>query len=269
MKKIITFILLASVLYACGEYQKVLKSDDYNYKYIKAVAYYEAEDFNRAMPLFNELSTVLRGTAKMEEVSYYFAYCHYSAGDNLMAAYLFKNFTRNYPVSKHTEECAYMSAYCYYLETPNFSLDATNNYKAIKELQAFVNKFPTSEKAEKCNDLLDELRAILSKKAFENAKQYFVTENYKSAIIALENVLIDFPSYSNREEVHFLIVKSSYLLAINSISTKVVDRLKATLDAYEQFKDNYATSEYLKDLEDTYKKTNQTLTELKKNKDEI
>ena len=269
MRKIRTIILLASVLYSCGEYQKVLMSDDYNFKYVKAVAYYESEDFNRAMPLFNELSTVLRGTAKMEEVSYYFAYCHYSAGDNLMAAYLFKNFTRNYPVSKHTEECAYMSAYCYYLETPNFSLDATNNYKAIKELQAFVNKFPTSEKVEKCNELLDELRAILSKKSFENAKQYFVTENYKSAIISLENVLIDFPSYKNREEVHYLIVKSSYLLAINSISTKVVDRLKATLDAYEQFKDNYATSEYLKDLENTYKKTNQTLTELKQKKDEI
>jgi outer membrane protein assembly factor BamD len=269
MKRITAIILFASALYSCGEYQKVLKSDDYNYKYIKAIAYYESEDFNRAMPLFNELSTVLRGTAKMEEVSYYFAYCHYSAGDNLMAAYLFKDFTRNYPISKHAEECAYMSAYCYYLETPNFSLDATNNYKAIKELQAFVNKFPTSEKVKKCNELLDELRAILSKKAFENAKQYFVTENYKSAIIALENVLIDFPSYTNREEVYFLIVKSSYLLAINSISTKVVDRLKATLDAYEQFKDNYAASEYLKDLENTYKKTNQTLIGLKQKKDEI
>ena len=39
--------------------------------------------------------------------------------------------------------------------------------------------------------------------------------------------------------------------------------------AYEQFKDNYATSEYLKDLENTYKKTNQTLTELKQIKAEI
>ena len=64
MKKITTILLLALVLNSCGEYQKVLKSDDYNYKYTKAVSYYEAEDFNRAMPLFNELSTVLRGTAK-------------------------------------------------------------------------------------------------------------------------------------------------------------------------------------------------------------
>jgi len=269
MRKITTILLLALVLNSCGEYQKVLKSDDYNYKYTKAVAYYEAEDFNRAMPLFNELSTVLRGTSKMQEVSFYFAYCHYSASDNLMAAYLFKNYTQNYPNSKHTEECAYMAAYCYYLEAPNFSLDATNNYKAIKELQAFVNKYPASKRVEECNTFLDELRGILSKKAFENAKQYFTTENYKSAIIALDNVLIDFPSYTNREEVHYLIVKSSYLLAINSISTMVEDRLKSTLDAYEQFKHNYPESNYIKGLENTYNKTNQTLTELKENKDEI
>jgi outer membrane protein assembly factor BamD len=162
-----------------------------------------------------------------------------------------------------------MAAYCYYLEAPNFSLDATNNYKAIKELQAFVNKYPASKRVEECNTLLDELRGILSKKAFENAKQYFTTENYKSAIIALDNVLIDFPSYTNREEVHYLIVKSSYLLAINSISTMVEDRLKSTLDAYEQFKHNYPESNYIKGLENTYNKTNQTLTELKENKDEI
>ena len=269
IKKITTIILLASVLYSCGEYQKVLKSDDYNYKYIKAIAYYEAEDFNRAMPLFNELTTIMMGTAKMEEISYYYAYCHYSTGENLIAAHLFKNYANNYIDNKHTEECSYMSAYCYYLESPNYSLDATNSYKAIKKLQTFINKYPASERVVKCNALIDELRDNLSRKYFENAKQYYTTENYKSAIIALDNVLIDFPSLENREEVYYLIVKSSYLLAINSISTKMEERLKATLYAYEQFKDNYNESKYLKALEDTYNKTNQSLEELKQKQNEI
>jgi outer membrane protein assembly factor BamD len=110
---------------------------------------------------------------------------------------------------------------------------------------------------------------VLSKKAFENAKQYYITENYKSAIIALDNVLIDFPSYDNREEVHFLIVKSSYSLAINSISNKVEERLKSTLDAYSQFEDNYPKSEFLEDLKYTHNKTLQSLTELKEKKNEI
>jgi outer membrane protein assembly factor BamD len=161
-----------------------------------------------------------------------------------------------------------MVAQCYYNETPVYSLDATNNYKSIKELQSFINRYPLSDRVEECNTLLDELRVVLSKKAFENAKQYYITENYKSAIIALDNVLIDFPSYKNREEVHFLIVKSSYLLAINSVSTKVEERLKST-HVYSQFEDNYPKSKFLEDLKNTHYKTMQSLTELKEKNNEI
>ena len=56
------------------------------------------------------------------------------------------------------------------------------------------------------NKLIDELINKLARKSFENAKQYFTTENYKSAIIALDNVLVDFPSFNNREEIYYLIV---------------------------------------------------------------
>ena len=269
MKKFLQILLITFILSSCGKYQKVLKSDNYNYKYEQAVTYYENGDYNRAMPLFNELSTVMKGSAKIQEVSFYYAYCNYSTGDNLMAAYLFRNYTINFPNSKHTEECAYMGAYCYYNEAPIYSLDATNTHRAIKELQSFIDRYPTSSRVEKCNELIDELRAKLSLKAFENAKQYYTTSNFKSAIIALDNVLINFPSFDNREEVHFLIIKSTYLLAINSISAKVEARLKETLEAYTHFKDNYPDSTYLKELETTYNKTQTTLTELKQNKDEI
>ena len=68
---------------------------------------------------------------------------------------------------------------------------------------------------------------------------------------------------------HFLIVKSSYSLAINSISIKIEKRLKSTLDAYLQFEDNYPTSKFLEDLKNTYTKTIQSLTELKDKKNEI
>ena len=269
IRKILQILFITFILNSCGEYQKVLKSDDYNYKYEKAVAYYEDGDYNRAMPLFKELSIIMKGTSNIQQVSFYYAYCNYSTGDNLMAAYLFRNYTINFPNSKHTEECAYMQAYCYYNEAPIYSLDATNTYRAIKELQSFIDRYPTSNRVVECNKLIDELRLKLSSKAFENAKQYYTTSNYKSAIIALDNVLIDFPSFENREEAHFLIVKSTYLLAINSISSKVSERLRLTIEAYSHFKDNYPDSKYLKELELIYDKTKIMLNELKEEKDEI
>ena len=269
IRKILHILFITCILHSCGEYQKVLKSNDYNYKYEKALAYYEEGDYNRAMPLFKELSVIMKGTEKIQEVNFYYAYCNYSTGDNLMAAYLFRNYTINYPNSKHTEECAYMQAYCYYNEAPIYSLDPTNTYRAIKELQSFIDRYPESNRIEECNELIDELRFKLSSKAFENAKQYYTTSNYKSAIIALDNVLIDFPSLNKREEAHFLIVKSTYLLANNSISSKILERLKLTIEAYSHFKDNYPESNYLKELELIYDRTKIMLNKLKENKDEI
>ena len=269
MKKYISIVLILLFFCSCGKFQKVLKSDDYNYKYTMGIEYYNEGDFNRAMLLFDELSTVLKGTSKIQDISYYYAYCHYSTGDFLMAAYLFRNYTINFPNSKYTEECAYMNAYCYYNEAPSYSLDATNTKRAIKELQSFVDNYPNSIRIGDCNKLIDELRSKLSLKAFENAKQYYLTSNYKSAIIALNNVLIDFPSFGNREEVHYLIVKSSYFLAINSIKSKIEIRLNETLDAFSHFNDNYPNSTYIQELEITKRKCNIKLTEIKNKSDEI
>ena len=75
MKQITSILFIILLLHSCGEYKKVLKSDDFNYKYTKAVAYYEKADFNRALPLFSELTIIMMGTSKMQEVSYYYAYC--------------------------------------------------------------------------------------------------------------------------------------------------------------------------------------------------
>ena len=93
MRNILQILLIAFILNSCGEYQKVLKSNDYDYKYDRAVSYYEDGDYNRAMPLFNELSSIMKGTSKISDVSYYYAYCNYLTGDNLLAAYLFRNYT--------------------------------------------------------------------------------------------------------------------------------------------------------------------------------
>ena len=45
MKKHLLFLPIILFVFSCGEYQKVLKSSDVDYKYNKAIEYYEKEDF--------------------------------------------------------------------------------------------------------------------------------------------------------------------------------------------------------------------------------
>lgn len=248
-------LLLLLLLASCSKYQKILKSSDLNLKFDKAVIYYEKNDYDRALPLLEELSTAFRGSVNAEEVNYYEAYCHYNLGEHLMASYLFDIYAQTYPNGKHTEECQYMTAYCLYLLSPIYKLDSKNTYKAINQLQLFTNLYPKSERVKECNDLIDELREKLAKKAFHNAKQYYITEYHKSAIIAFKNVLLDFPGSKYEEEIYFLIVESSFQLAKNSISTKKEERLKRTIDAYNEFTEKYPASNFLKQAQNTQQKT--------------
>lgn len=246
-----TLLLLVS----CSKYQKILKSSDLNLKFEKAVMYYEKDDYNRALPLLEELSTAFRGSAKAEEVNYYYAYSHYSLGEYLIASYLFETYSTTFPNGKHAEECQYMTAYCFYLESPIYKLDSKNTYKAINQLQLFTNLYPKSERVKECNNLIDELREKLAKKAFYNAKQYYITEYHKSAIIAFKNVLIDFPGNKYEEEIYFFIIESSFELAKNSISTKKQERMESTIDAYNDFKQRYPNSNLFKQAKNIEQKT--------------
>ena len=253
MKKLF-FVFISSMLLltSCSKFQRILKSSDMNLKYETAEKYYQKEDYYRALQLLEELMTVYRGTARGEQVYYYYAYSNYHIGDYIMASYHFNNFLTSYPMSKYAEEIQYMFAYCYYLDSPVSSLDQTNSFDAIDKFQLFINRYPTSPRVADANRLIDELRLKLEAKEFNNAKLYYRTENYKAAVTALQNVLVDFPASVYKEEVLYLIFKSSYYYAINSYESKQLVRLKEAKENYLRLIDAYPQSEFLQDAERQY-----------------
>ncbi len=188
---VITLLLL--VLVSCSKYNRLLKSTDFELKYQKAIEYYDEGDYNKALPLLEELLTLYKGTDKAEKVYYYYCWCNYSLSDFILAGYHFGNFAKTFPSSNKAEECYYMTAYCFYLDSPDYSLDQTNTYKAMQQLQLFVNRYPESDSLPRCNELLDNLRDKLEKKSYETSKLYFNIGEYKAAITALKNTITDYP----------------------------------------------------------------------------
>lgn len=235
-----------------GKFNRLLKSGDMDAKYAAAIKYFEREDYTKALTLLEELMTVYRGTAKAEEVSYYYAYCNYNMDDFIIAGYQFRNFVKNFPNSKHVEECAYMNAYCYYLNSPPYTLDQIDTRLAIKEFQRFVNQYPKSERIEKCNEILDIMRDKLERKSYDNAMLYYNMGDYRASSAAFANHVKDFPGSKYAEELSYLVVRSNFLMALNSVDKKKQERFKTTVDSYLKFVDNYPNSKYLKEAEMVY-----------------
>jgi outer membrane protein assembly factor BamD len=196
--------------------------------------------------------SVYRGTEKGEEVLYYYAYCNYNLEDYLVAGYQFRNYVRAFPAGKHAEECAYMNAYCFYLNSPEYSLDQIDTKLAIKEFQSFTNRYPKSGRIEKCNELIDELRAKLERKSYENAMLYYNMSDYRATITSFSNHIKDFPGTQHVEKFSYLMIRSYYLLALNSIESKKQERFKAAVESYVKFAEAYPKSIYLKEAELVY-----------------
>lgn len=235
-----------------GKFNKLVKSTDIDAKYAAAVKYFKKEDYTKALTLFEELMSVFRGTAKAEEVHYYYAYCNYNLDDYIVAGYHFRNFVKTFPSSIHTEECAYMNAYCFYLSSPTYSLDQVDTKLAIKEFQRFTNQYPKSTRIAECNTMLDKLRGKLERKSYENAMLYYNMIDYKAAIVVFANHIKDFPESKHVEELNYLTIKSYYLLALNSIESKKQERFKAAVDTYLKYVDTFPKGGYLNDAEMIY-----------------
>lgn len=259
---LISIFTIGVILFSsCSEYQKLLKSSDFDAKYKSALEYFEEEDYYRSQALLEELVTIYRGTEKSEEAYYYYTYCYYYMDDYLLAAYHFKVFAQTYPNSKYAEECSYLSAYCNYLNSPNWSLDQSDTYRAIEGLQLFINKYPGSAKKDTCNILIDRLRYKLERKTFENAKLYYQIGDYKAALTTIKTSLNDFPDTEYRQELMFLLLKSSYLLAEKSITSKQAERFQSTINEYYAFIDEFPKSKNIKEAEKMYENSIKQLKE--------
>ncbi len=253
-QRILILIALPLLLASCSEYQRVLKSTDAEYKFSKAVEYYDAGQYNRAFPLFDELLTIFRGSSRAELVYFYYAQTNFQLEDYILAAYHFKNFQKTFPNSEKAPEAAFMVGYCYYLESPVYSLDQAYTYKAINELQLFANANPESEKLYQCNEIIIELRKKLEKKSFEVAKLYYDTRNYQAAVVAFNNTLNDYPDTDYRKDAMYLRLKSAYELAKHSIESKKLQRFIESQTAYFEFVEKFPETKEAKNANEMYDK---------------
>ena len=256
MTKKVWFILGISLsllcMNACDPYQKLLKSSDFELKKEKAQEYYNKGDYYKTIPLLEELLVVYKGTQDVEKLYYYYAYSQFGNQDYLLSAYYFKAFVESYPKSIYAEDALFMVAYSYYKMSPTVSLEQENTEKAINAFQLFVNTFPGSEKQNRSNELIDELREKLEEKYFEGAELYYRIKSYQAATTSFQNLLKRFPETKRKEEVLFLICKSNFLLAQNSVPSKKTERYQATLNAYYEFIDKYPKSKHIREAERIY-----------------
>lgn len=251
--------LLLLVFFSSCSFQRLLKNGTIDEKFEKAMELYEKKDYTRTLQLFDQLSGAMRATDKAQKIAYYYPFCYYYQKDHTLASYYFKRFYTSYPNAAEAEECLYMSAYCNFLNSPEYSLDQSATYDALKDLQLFTNTFPDSKRVSDCNELMDLLRYKLEMKDYRIARMYYRMEDFAAAIQMFNNILKDYPDSPHKEELMFLIVKAGHRFAVESILDKQKERHSNVIAAYNDFNALYPASSYQAEAKQMKEKSRQQL----------
>ncbi len=244
------------------EFEKVRASGDPQVMAETADKYYEEENYLQAQSLYEIVIPYFRGKEEAANIFFKYAYTHYHLSEYILANHYFKNFANTYINDEKREEALYMAAYSNFALSPNFKLDQSYSDKAIGDFQLFINTFPNSDKVEEANKLIADMRKKNEIKAFHQGELYLAIKQDEAALVAFENMILEFPDSELVEEARYKSVLAAYHLAKNSIYSKQKERYEAVVLRIEQFSKKHPRSKFRKELNVIKKDSSNKLKEL-------
>ena len=143
--------------------------------------------------------------------------------------------------------------------SPLYTLDQDDTFTGIDKLQVFINRFPNSEYLTEALELMEQLQNKIEKKEFEVSKQYYTIRDYSSAMKSLDNFIADNPGTIYREEALYFRWLSQYEIAINSIESRINDRITELERSLENFLRYYPDTIFIDDLSEKINNAKQLL----------
>ena len=242
-----------------SQYELLLNSNDVDAKYKAAFEYFNNKKYSKSASLFESLSVLTEGTEKDDTVKYYWGLSNYNGKDYYTAETNFEKFIEIYPRSPFASEARYLRLDCLYKQTLRYELDQTPTYKAMNAISEYIVDYPESERLASCRDMLTELGERLDRKAYEAAKLYYKMEDYLASRVAFRNVLKDDSENIFREDILYYTAMSSYKYALLSVPAKQKERYLVFVDDYLNFIGELPQSQYRKELDLVYRKTQKAL----------
>lgn len=250
----LALILTIFIATSCGEYNKILKSTDYELKYTYAKKYFDEKKYSKSITLLEELVPIFKGTSHGEESLFLLAQSNFYNKDYTTATQYYKAYCTTYPKGEYTELARYNAAYGLYLDSPDVRLDQTNTYKSMQEFQTFLETYPQSDKVQLAQDCLFEMQEKLAYKELLACRLYFnlgnyMGNNYESCVVTAREALKSYPYSKYLEEFQILILRSRYELATRSITERKPERFRSVIDEQYNYLNMFPDGKYRKEAE--------------------
>lgn len=158
-----------------------------------------------------------------------------SAEALVLAINEFKEFLSYYPTNPRADYAQYKLGMAHFRQMRGPQRDQTETREAVRELQAFVDRYPNSSLMPEAQSKLREARDRFSESDFLVGKFYYTQRWYPGAIDRFKSLLKQDAGYTGRDAVYFYLGESL-------VKTK---REAEALPYFEKLVEEFERSDYL------------------------
>ncbi len=154
----------------------------------------EEGKFTQAQNLLQRIVFSSPGLSYIDSVQYYFAMTYYGSADYHLGVAEFRRLISSFPRSELVDDAQFMVGKSYFDAAPkNVGLDQTDTEAAIREFEAFIQDYPSSDRRAEGELMLSRANERMVEKQFRAARQYFKMGNRASARIYFESLITEHP----------------------------------------------------------------------------
>jgi len=122
---------------------------------------------------------------------------------NILAANEYREFLTFFPTHERADYAQFRLAMCYARQVLAPRRDQTATREAVREVDRFIETYPTSDLMPEVRQLERDLRDRLGDYEYAIGLQYYRQRWYTGAMMRFQYILENYPNYTRRDQVYF------------------------------------------------------------------
>lgn len=202
-------LILGLVIFmvGCAGRQYKLQPDARS-QYEYALAKYQAGDYDESVLEFQKVLFNYPGLNFIDSAQYWFAMSYYNREDHYLGIAEFRRLINQFSSSELADDAQFMIGKSYFEVAPgNTGLDQSDTELAIRELRAFLEDYPRSDRREDGQGLLDQAIDKIVRKQFNAAKLYYKMGNRISSRLYFEDIVTEHADSKYAPEALYMLAR--------------------------------------------------------------
>jgi outer membrane protein assembly factor BamD len=164
-------------------------------------------------------------------------------GSMILAASEYRDFISNFPLSPSAPYAQLQIALAYFNKVLKPGRDQTKTEQALAEFKRLITDYPLSDQAKEAREKVKVCEEYLAAHVLSIGRLYFKRKAYPAVVSRLKEILSNYPTFSELDEVFFLLGETYYKM----------EQIEESVPYYTKLISDYPESEFAKKAQERMK----------------